>query len=673
MKSPQAPVLPDHAPLRTASVHVETLGELLAHAAACGVGGLRFVDRDETAELVGWREFHERARTAAAGLTELGVRPGDRVGLVFPTGPGFFDAFFGAVLAGAVPVPLYPPVRLGRLAEYHRRTAGMLAAAGARLVLADARVRRLLGETLERTAPVLGCRTVGELPRGDAGGLAPPAARPGDLAMVQFSSGTTVDPKPVALSHRAVLAQTRVLDGCWPALLGAERPTGVSWLPLYHDMGLIGCIFPAMDLPSTVTLISPEAFVARPALWLRAISHYRAEISPAPNFAYGLAVHKVRDEEMQGVDLSCWRVALNGAEPVAPVVLRAFCDRFARWGFRPEALTPVYGLSEAALAVTFSDLDRPFTAARFERAALSERGEARPIGARATRGGADGGAGAEAGGDGGDGAAGIAGIDAAGGAGATAEAGRDGVELVSVGRPLPGFEVRVLPDPGDEDDLPPSPAGTARLPEGEVGRVWVRGPSLMEGYLGRPEATARVLRDGWLDTGDLGFLHGGELFLTGRAKDVVILRGRNHAPEEIEHAVWEVPGVRRGCVVAASWLPEDAESEQLVLLVERDLGAGDRAALPGEIAAGCARAVLAATGLSPDRVEVLEPGTLPRTSSGKLRRREALGRWLAGELVPPDPVTPLRLAAAFARSGLAHARRRLRGHGLGGGEEPQEA
>ena len=645
MTSPPAPPPPGRSsPAPAMEPPAQTLAALLARAAASGIGGLRFVARDESAELLGWDEIHERALEAAAGLAELGVRPGDRVGLVFPTGPGFFDAFFGAVLAGAVPVPLYPPVRLGRLAEYHRRTAGMLAAAGARLVLADRRVRRLLGETLERAAPALGCRTIDELPRpGDR--FAPPAADPADLAMVQFSSGTTVDPKPVALSHRAVLAQTRILDGCWPDV-GIERPTGVSWLPLYHDMGLIGCIFPPMDLPSTVTLIGPEAFVARPALWLRALSRWRAEVSPAPNFAYGLAVHKIRDEEMEGVDLSAWRVALNGAEPVAPVVLRAFCDRFARWGFRPEALTPVYGLSEAALAVTFSDLDRPFRAVFFDRAALAAEGEARPLDE-----------GSPAGGNGGP---------------ATA---RDGIELVSVGRPLPGFELRILPDPGDEDAPPPSPAEAVPLPEGRTGRLWVRGPSLMEGYLGRPEATARTLRDGWLDTGDLGFVHGGELFLTGRAKDVVILRGRNHAPEEIEHAVWEVPGVRRGCAVAASWLPDGAESERLVLFVERDLGAaGDRAAMPGEIASGCARAVLAATGLSPDRVEVLEPGTLPRTSSGKLRRREALARWLAGDLAPPDPVTPLRLAAAFARSGLAHARRRLRAAAeAGGGEEPQQA
>jgi acyl-CoA synthetase (AMP-forming)/AMP-acid ligase II len=294
-------------------------------------------------------------------------------------------------------------------------------------------------------------------------------------------------------------------------------------------------------------------------------------------------------------------------------VLRAFRDRFARWGLAPEALTPVYGLSEAALAVTFSDLGRPFTTARFDREVLARDGVARPS--------------------------------------APAPAGR---ELASVGRPLPGFEVRVLPRGPAEGPGRAVPGEAAALPEGRVGRLWVRGPSLMDGYLGLPRETARALVGGWLDTGDLGFFHGGELYLTGRAKDVVILRGRNHAPEEIEQAVYEVAGVRRGCAVAVSHLPEGADEEALLVLVEsaRRLPGAEA----GRLAAACARAVLAATGLAAAGVEVLEPGTLPRTSSGKLRRGEALACHLAGELAPPAPVTPLRLAGALARSRLAYAR-----------------
>ncbi|HUF79279.1 MAG TPA: AMP-binding protein [Thermoanaerobaculia bacterium] len=578
-----------------------TLIDLLERSADRDDRGLRLLDRHERERFLSWRRVAAGAERTGAALAALGVRPGDRVALVFPTGEEFFDAFFGALAAGAVPVPLYPPVRLGRLGEYHRATAGMLRAAGARVVLADARIRRLLGQAVAAARPELGCLTLDGL-AGAAGRLRPrephrPA--PGDLALVQFSSGTTVDPKPVALSHRAILAQVEMLNGLWPE---RERivHSGASWLPLYHDMGLIGCIFPALELGTDMTLLPPEVFVARPATWLRAISRFRATVSPAPNFAYGLCVAKVRDEELDGVDLSSWRIALNGAEAVSARTLRSFIERFRPWGFRPEAMTPVYGLAEAALAVTFSDLGRPFRSGRFERASL-EPGEA-----------------------------------------PCPDPG--GRELVSVGRPVPGFEVEVR----DGD------AGRV----GHVGRVWVRGPSLMEGYLGRLRETARVLRDGWLDTGDLGFLSGGELFLTGRAKDLVILRGRNYGPEEIEAAAAAVPGARAGCAVAASYLPEESDGEELVVFVEaaRDASDGLRERLPAAVR----EAVLGALGLRPDRVEVLAPGTLPRTSSGKLRRGETLRRWLAGELAPPEPVTPLRLARAMAGSAWGYLRSGVR-------------
>ena len=579
-----------------------TVNGLLERAAGFPDTGLRLLDRFEEERWYPWPEIHDRARRVAGGLRDLGLARGERVALVHPTGIGFFDAFFGVLLAGATPVPLYPPVRLGRLAEYHERTAAMIRAVGARLVLADATVRRLLGEVVERSRPDLGCRTLADL---EGGRPTSEAVDETALALVQFSSGTTVDPKPVALSHRAVVAQTRLLNGYWPPRPGLVD-SGVSWLPLYHDMGLIGCVFPALERPGTLTLIPPELFVARPAVWLRTISRYRATLSPAPNFAYGLCVEKVRDEELEGVDLSSWRIALNGAEPVAPRVLRAFQQRFSPWGFRPEALTPVYGLSEASLAVTFSDLDRVFSSRRFDREALASDGVVREE----------------------DG----------------------GVEIVSVGRPLPGFELKIADGAGRE------------LEVGRVGRVLVRGPSLMEGYLGRPRATAEALCSGWLDTGDLGFLVEGELYLSGRAKDVLILRGRCHSPVEVEHAVDAVEGVRTGCAVAASFLPEGADGEELVLLVEarRDVGAEDYPALAVE----AVRAVRAATCLQPDHVEVLPPGTLPRTSSGKLRRRETLARWRRGELEPPAAVTPIRVVGAMARSSVAMARaRRARGRG----------
>jgi acyl-CoA synthetase (AMP-forming)/AMP-acid ligase II len=624
-----------------------TLAAALARALAdpaWDAAGVRFVDRREDSRRLTWRQVAERALAVAGRLAALGVAPGEPVALIHPTGPGFFDAFFGTIAAGAVPVPLYPPVRLGRLGEYHARTAALIGVAGARLLLADRRIKRLLGETVERARPELGCRDLDELPAAEP--LPEPArVDPAALALIQFSSGTTVEPKPVALSHRAVMAQVEVLSDCWRDT-DELRHVCASWLPLYHDMGLIGCVIPCLARPTELVLLPPEAFVARPALWLRAISRYRATVSPAPNFAYGLCLTKVADDELEGVDLSSWVAALNGAEAVAPSVLRAFSDRFARRGLPPTAVTPVYGLSEAALAVTFSALDRPFATTCFDRERLARDRVAREL---------DGGEGAET--DGG---------------------GRRELEIASVGRPLPGFEVAIRDggaDADDPDDTGAPPAALPEpLPEGRVGRVWVRGPSLMDGYLGRPEATARVLVDGWLDTGDLGFLHRGELYLTGRAKDLVVLRGRNYAPEEIERCLAGVAGVRPGCAVAASWLddtagePEPAvtQTESLTLFVEvaRGATAAERRALPE----ACSRAVLAELGLQPDRVVLLAPGTLPRTSSGKLRRSETLRLWLAGTLEPPEPVNPLRLAGAMARSGLAFARARRAGD-AGEGEQ----
>ncbi|MEL7059769.1 MAG: fatty acyl-AMP ligase [Acidobacteriota bacterium] len=572
----------------------ETLVELLEQAREVEHNGLYLIDRRERERLLSWGELADSSRRVGASLRALGIQPGERVALIYPTSEAFFRAFFGILYAGAVPVPLYPPVRLGRLDEYHRRTSAMLQAASVGLILTERRLRALLGATVEMALPALGCRLLDELPV--VGKEAPADPLAADLGLVQFSSGTTVSPKPVALAHRAILAQVRALNTNWPGVLG-ETARGASWLPLYHDMGLIGCIFPALALHSDLALLPPEVFVARPATWLRAISRHRAHVSPAPDFAYGLCVERIRDEELDGVDLSSWRVALDGAEPISPTTLRAFCERFARWGLRPEALTPVYGLSESTLAVTFSTLDQPFRTERFDRDALASDHA----------------------------------VPAA-----------DGVELVSVGRPLDGTEIDIR----DRE--------ARSVPHGVVGRVWTRGPSLMDGYLDRPQATAAALRDGWLDTGDLGFVHDGELFLTGRAKDVVILRGRNYAPAEIERVVDGIEGVRVGCVVAVSHRPEGADREALLLFVEtrRDIAPEEREVLEARVV----EAVLGAVGLKVDAVVALEPGSLPRTSSGKLRRREALERFLAGDLGAPERVTPWLLGKAFASSGVAWTR-----------------
>ncbi len=568
-----------------------TVTEMLAATARTALG-LTFVDASEREVAMPWAEVYRRARCAAAGLRRLGVREGERVALLLPTSPGFMDAFFGAMLVGAVPVPLYPPVRLGRLEEYHRATARMLEVTGAAVVLTDSKVKLLLGASVAAARPRLGCRTVEEVSRGDE--ALEVLVRPEALGLIQFSSGSTVEPKPVALTHGALLAQVAALEAASPLPPGAP-PVGVSWLPLYHDMGLIGCVLTALYYPGNLVLLPPEVFLARPGLWLRALSRHKGFISPAPNFAYGLCLKRVKDEELRGVDLSAWRHALNGAEPVALETLRRFAERFERYGFSPSALRPVYGLSEASLGVTFPPPGRGPRSLEVDGDVLAREGRV-VEGARA---------------------------------------------LVSVGSPLAGFEVEVRDEAGQA------------LPERRVGRVFARGPAVMAGYFGDAEATSRALSaDRWLDTGDLGFEADGELYLTGRAKDLVIIRGANHAPQAFEECLHGVEGVRVGCAVALGFTPEGSEDEALLVLAERAGPEGEDAAMEERVRA----AVVEGTGIRPHTVRMLAPGTLPRTSSGKLRRSEALRRFLSGELKPPKKVGAVGLAVEMARSALAFVR-----------------
>ncbi len=572
-----------------------TLAHALARASSAA-SGVTFVDLAERETWLSWSEVRGRAERAAAAYAALGIRHGDRVAIVLRTEPAFLDAFFGAWLAGAVPVPLYPPVRLGRMDEYGAATGRMLAVSGARLVVSGGGTRRLLGPAVELASPPLGCRDVSEL-------SAVPArisrdVAPESLALVQFSSGSTVDPKAVALTHEALAAQA---DALVAATAPGPADVLVSWLPLYHDMGLIGALLGALSYPGPLVLIPPEHFLARPALWLRAVARHRGTISAAPSFAYAFAAERVRDEELAGQSLASWRLALDGAEPVSAEAMRRFAARFAPYGLDPGALVPVYGLAEAALAVTFGRPGRPLEGRRVDPVRLARDGVVSP-GSR---------------------------------------------EVVSVGTPVPGVEVELRDDAG-------APAG-----EGRLGRIFVRGPSLLREILGDPAATAAALQDGWLDTGDLGFVAGGELHVHGRSKDVVVVRGANRAPDEFEAALAGVRGLRPGCAVALGVVGAEGEGEGLLVLAERRREDGVPDA---EVESAARRAVLDRTGIAPHTLVLLEPGTLPRTSSGKLRRQEALRRFQAGTLAPAK-VSALRLALHAARSHLAFRRARRRGGG----------
>jgi acyl-CoA synthetase (AMP-forming)/AMP-acid ligase II len=396
------------------------------------------------------------------------------------------------------------------------------------------------------------------------------------------------------MSHNTLLHNLSMMEHALVYRDEAEVEGGcVCWLPLYHDMGLVGCVYMGLYYPGTVTYLGPDTFLGCPAIWLRTLSRFRAAISPAPNFAYGYCANKIRDEEMEGVDLSRWRAALNGAEPIDLDAMQRFTERFSRWGFKREAMTPVYGLAEAGLGVSFTDLDDPPRVTEFDRDVLSTAGRAQ------------------------------SGV---------------GRRLTSVGHPLPGVSVQIR----DANDRP--------LPPGQVGRIMIQGPSIMKEYYEDPELTARTIRDGWLDTGDLGFFFEDHLHIAGRVKDLIIIRGRNYAPQEIEDLL-DVEGLRAGCAVAVSTMIE-AQGEQLIVLAERDSRSQRK---DDAIIADMKARVLSGISLMPHHIEILPPGTLPRTSSGKLRRSEALRQFLAGELVPPEKVTALKLLLEIGKSQLAWA------------------
>jgi 1-acyl-sn-glycerol-3-phosphate acyltransferase len=511
----------------------------------------------------------------AAGLRSRGVVPGERVALLLRTEPAFFHAYVGILLAGAVPVPLYPPFRADQIEEYAARQAAILRNAGARILLTFAEAERAAA-LLRPLAPTL--TTVATVPdiRDDAAGLVPVDRGEDALALIQYTSGSTGSPKGVALSHANLLANVRAFGEAFEM---SGDDVGVTWLPLYHDMGLIGAWFGPLYHGIPIVSMSPLAFLARPVRWLEAISRHRGTITAAPNFAFDLCARKITDADLQGIDLSSWRVALNGAEAVLAGTIERFTARFAPHGFRPEAMRPVYGLAEGSLCVTAPPPGRLPRIARLSRDAFQHARAIEPA----------------------------------------APDDPQPLAFVACGRPIPRHELRIV-----DDREAPQPARVE-------GRIQFRGPSSMQGYFENPEATAAVVRDGgWIDTGDLGFVDDdGDLFVTGRAKDVIIAGGRNIYPQEVEEAVADVPGIRRGCVAAFGVQDGTSGTERLVVVAET------RGAIPpggSPLHAAVGAAIVAAIGVPADTIVFARPGSVPKTSSGKIRRSTTRDLYEGGRL-----------------------------------------
>jgi len=559
---------------------------------------LQITEEDESGERsfsLTFGELYSAAQRCAEELVRRGVPPGGRVSLMLPTSRAFFVSYAGILLAGGVPVPIYPPFRADRIEEYAARQSAILnnaevcllltfrrAEAVARLL--EPRVKSLKGvvdaEKLIEAADKAAPPSPGALPTHVTGSR----ARKGhDIALLQYTSGSTGDPKGVVLTHANLLANIRAMG---EAVQLGPGDVGVSWLPLYHDMGLIGAWLTLLHFGIPLAVMSPLAFLTRPEKWLQAFHKHHGTISAAPNFAYELCVRKIADKDLEGLDLSTWRAALNGAEPVNPETLERFATRFAKWGFRREAQLPVYGLAESSLAVTVPPLNRGPLVDRIARETFTSEGRAVPAGA-------------------GDASA---------------------IAFVSSGKSFPGHDVRIVNGQGQA------------VPDRTEGFLWFRGPSATTGYYQNPAATEQLLPEGpakngneyaWVNSGDRAYCADGEFYVTGRTKDIIIKGGRNLYPHEVEELAARVDGIRKGCIVAFGIRDEASGTEKMIVVAEtREMDGGRRAAMVSAVSDQVSRGL----GLPPDRVELIPTGSIPKTSSGKLRREETKQLFLAGTL-----------------------------------------
>jgi fatty-acyl-CoA synthase len=540
-------------------------------------------------------ELYSAGMRCAVELAKRGVPAGGRVALMLPTSRAFFVSYAGILLAGAIPVPIYPPFRADRIEEYASRQSAILNNAEVCLLLTFRRaeaVAKLLRPRVRTLQEVLDAGKLIEAAdkaSGPAPGVSPlhvtggRARKSNDIALLQYTSGSTGDPKGVTLTHANLLANMRAIG---EAVQMGPEDVGISWLPLYHDMGLIGAWLTLLHFGTPLVVMSPLSFLTRPERWLQAFHKHRGTIAAAPNFAYELCVRKIADKDIQGIDLSSWRVAMNGAEPVNPETLERFAKRFAAYGFRGEAQLPVYGLAESSLAVTFPPLKRGPLVDRVERETFTSEGRAVPAAQE-------------------DGTA---------------------IAFVSSGRPLSGHEVCIVNDRGEQ------------VPDRTEGFLWFRGASATSGYYRNAKATEALLRGGpvsdaeeypWVNSGDRAYRADGEYYVTGRVKDIIIKGGRNLYPHEVEELAARAEGIRKGCIVAFGLKDEAAGTEKLVVVAEtREHDASRRAALASTVTDLVSRGL----GLPPDRVELIPPGSIPKTSSGKLRREETKQLYLAGTL-----------------------------------------
>ncbi|MFC0397313.1 AMP-binding protein [Paraburkholderia rhizosphaerae] len=559
---------------------------------------LVILDEAGGARRVSTGQLYRQALLAAGGLRALGVAPGDTIALMLPTSVDYFVCFCAILFCNAIPVPLYPPSHRLDLEDHMRRNVAILANARVNTLIAAGEIgliSRLLALQVPTLRRVLSPAQIAPQPM-----QAPLAARADDIALLQYTSGSTGTPKGVMLSHANLLANVRAIG---ERIRVDANDVLVSWLPLYHDMGLIGAWLAPLYFGLTLVVISPLTFLARPENWLHAIARYRGTITAAPNFAYERCVQRLARGDLTGVDLSSLRFAFCGAEPVNPRTIREFAARFAAYGLDPNAMTPVYGLAENTLGLTFPSPSRGLHVDRIVRAALDQSGNA-----------------------------------------VTALNGDDIVEVVGCGYPLDGTDLRIVDNDGRE------------VPTRRIGRIEFRGSSATCGYWQNAPQTEALFDGDWLDTGDLGYIADGELFVTGRVKDMIIRGGRHYFPYELEDTIGRLPGVVHGGVAVCGARDELSGTEQVVIVAETTLSSDDadaRSRLKARINA----AAIALYGAPAEQLALVPRRSIVRTPGGKIRHAATLERFLQSGQVLAPPAFWRQVADTLRTSGVALVRR----------------
>ncbi|MFL6722942.1 MAG: fatty acyl-AMP ligase [Sphingomicrobium sp.] len=553
-----------------------TLGEALDYAAR-GNRGMNFHDaRGTLVRAYPYAELREDALAHARRFMAMGLNKGDRLALVAETGPEFAACFFGAIYAGLWPVPLPLPTSFGGREAYVDQLVVMLSSSDPQLFLFPEELADFtVAAAQQRGVAARAWESLGEIEPADM--VALPETGTDEIAYLQYSSGSTRFPHGVAVTHRALLDN---LHSHGVATEVQESDRCISWLPWYHDMGLVGCMLSPVALQVSVDYLKTEDFARRPLAWLDLISRNPGtSLSYSPSFGYDICSRRMSSQTRAAdrFDLSRWRMAGNGADMIRPDVMQAFVDSFTDAGFKAAAFCPSYGLAEATLAVSIMP---PGEGIRLE---LVEESELSGVGTP------------------------------------NQERPRRYRAIVNCGKPVKGMEIEVRGSDG------------AMLPDRGIGKVWVRGTSVMVGYYRDQEATDACMKDGWLDTGDMGYMSGGYIFIVGRAKDMIIINGKNHWPQDIEWAVEQLPGFKSGDIAAFAITGPSGEETPAVLVHCRVSDPGERGRLRDDIR----ERVRAITGISPV-VELIPPRTLPRTSSGKLSRTKARNLYLSGEIQPYD-------------------------------------